>query len=170
MLNKQCKLAAIFYIISYFFDCMDGCYARKYKMTSKFGDYYEHIVDWIRNLAVLLMIIYSCKCNNSIIPIIVILIFFIMGNVKHAYQDKYYTLMTGRNESESTSFLQSIVNPPNDLESIDNAFKILKYSGWGIFTIVCATFLTSCDDVKVDIKEIFGALKDKVGLAEKITM
>lgn len=36
---------ALAYSISYFFDCMDGHFARKYKMTSKFGDWYDHIKD-----------------------------------------------------------------------------------------------------------------------------
>ena len=59
ILVEQCEIAAIFFILGYFFDCADGCYARKYKMTSKFGDYYEHIVDWIRNVAVVIMIVFK---------------------------------------------------------------------------------------------------------------
>jgi phosphatidylglycerophosphate synthase len=35
----------VFIWLGYFFDCMDGHYARTYKMTSKFGDYYDHISD-----------------------------------------------------------------------------------------------------------------------------
>lgn len=35
----------ILYAISYFFDCMDGHFARKYSMTSKGGDLYDHIKD-----------------------------------------------------------------------------------------------------------------------------
>lgn len=38
-------LFAISYLISHLFDCFDGHYARKYKMTSKFGDYFDHIKD-----------------------------------------------------------------------------------------------------------------------------
>lgn len=30
---------------SYFFDCLDGHYARKYDMVTKFGDMYDHIKD-----------------------------------------------------------------------------------------------------------------------------
>ena len=33
------------WITSYFFDCFDGYFARKYSMTSQFGDYYDHIKD-----------------------------------------------------------------------------------------------------------------------------
>ena len=40
-------LAGIFIFLSYFFDCMDGHYARMYNMITKFGDYYDHIKDAI---------------------------------------------------------------------------------------------------------------------------
>jgi phosphatidylglycerophosphate synthase len=35
----------LFIWIGYFLDCMDGHYARTYKMTSPFGDYYDHVSD-----------------------------------------------------------------------------------------------------------------------------
>ena len=48
-LYKNTKsLAIIFLILSYIFDCSDGLYARKYKMVSKFGDYYDHISDLVQ--------------------------------------------------------------------------------------------------------------------------
>ena len=34
-------------LLAYFFDCLDGHMARKYNMCSKFGDYYDHLSDWI---------------------------------------------------------------------------------------------------------------------------
>ena len=43
--NKQFVPFAIMYLISYYLDFMDGAYARKYKMTSEFGDWYDHIKD-----------------------------------------------------------------------------------------------------------------------------
>jgi len=32
-------------VVSYFFDCLDGYFARKYGMVSEFGDYYDHVKD-----------------------------------------------------------------------------------------------------------------------------
>lgn len=49
-------LAFILFWISYFFDCLDGYYARKYKMTSKFGDYYDHIRDVVVTGSILVII------------------------------------------------------------------------------------------------------------------
>lgn len=155
IVNQQCQFATLFYIIAYFFDCMDGCFARKYKMTSKYGDYYEHIVDWIRNTAVVLAILYSCKNNNSVIPILMLVVFFILANIKQAYQDKYYKVQTGRNETESLSFLQKIVAPPDDLDKLDNGLKKLKYTGWGTFTAIAAFLLMTSDcNTKCDMTEL----------------
>jgi phosphatidylglycerophosphate synthase len=162
ILNKKCEIAAGFYILAYFFDCMDGIFARKYKMTSKYGDYYEHIVDWIRNVAVLLMIFYSCSCNNKAIPIMALVILFVLGNIKQAYQDKYYKVKTGREETESLNFVEQFISPPNTLEGIDNGLKKLKYIGWGTFTITAAVFLGTCNDADVDINKIFESIKDKI--------
>lgn len=36
----------IWALLSYFFDCLDGHYARRYDMCTKFGDYYDHLSDW----------------------------------------------------------------------------------------------------------------------------
>jgi phosphatidylglycerophosphate synthase len=40
--NNNNMYFGIFYFISFIFDCFDGRFARKYKMTSKIGDYYDH--------------------------------------------------------------------------------------------------------------------------------
>ena len=34
--------------LGYFFDCADGNYARRYEMTTKFGDYYDHFSDMLK--------------------------------------------------------------------------------------------------------------------------
>jgi phosphatidylglycerophosphate synthase len=60
-------LFGIFYAISFFFDCMDGHFARKYNMTSKFGDMYDHIKDNIVALSILFVISLCKKPTN--IPI-----------------------------------------------------------------------------------------------------
>lgn len=38
---------AILYAIAYVFDCLDGQFARRYHMTSRFGDLYDHVTDLI---------------------------------------------------------------------------------------------------------------------------
>lgn len=54
--RKKYYLAFVFFWLCYFFDCIDGYYARRYKMTSQFGDYYDHFRDIIINGVVLILI------------------------------------------------------------------------------------------------------------------
>lgn len=42
----EIRMFAVYYAISYIWDCLDGHMARKYNMTSKFGDYFDHITDY----------------------------------------------------------------------------------------------------------------------------
>ena len=69
---KQLSLFAIFYSISYFFDCADGHFARKYNMSSKFGDYYDHIKDV--SVAALIVVITLKNSRRNITPPIIALI------------------------------------------------------------------------------------------------
>jgi phosphatidylglycerophosphate synthase len=59
--NKKLILFGIFYFISYFFDCLDGHYARKYDMTSDLGDMYDHIKDYL----ILIFIFYISYLNSK---------------------------------------------------------------------------------------------------------
>lgn len=43
--KKSKWLFVLGYAMKYLFDCTDGFYARKYGMTSKFGDLYDHLSD-----------------------------------------------------------------------------------------------------------------------------
>ena len=55
----------LFYIISYYFDCNDGNYAREYNMYSEFGDLYDHYKDISVNFLLIILIIYLHYKNNS---------------------------------------------------------------------------------------------------------
>ena len=46
LLNHNYILGSIFYLLGYFFDVLDGFYARKYKMETSFGDKYDHYTDY----------------------------------------------------------------------------------------------------------------------------
>ena len=48
----------ILYFISYYFDCLDGYYARKYDMVTKFGDYYDHISDTVKIITIICTLYY----------------------------------------------------------------------------------------------------------------
>jgi phosphatidylglycerophosphate synthase len=47
----------VFFAASYFFDCLDGQFARRYKMTSVFGDLYDHATDLIVYALIVLTVV-----------------------------------------------------------------------------------------------------------------
>jgi len=49
LIHKSYKLSALFLMISYYFDMMDGYIARKYDQVTEFGDWFDHISDLINN-------------------------------------------------------------------------------------------------------------------------
>ena len=71
--KKNLVLFAVFYFLSYFFDCLDGHFARKYDMATDFGDMYDHAKD----LLVLMLVLYITykKSYHNINGLIVIIIF-----------------------------------------------------------------------------------------------
>jgi len=52
-LLKEYRVAefAAFYALSYVLDCLDGHFARRYKMVSKFGEYFDHVKDLTATMA-----------------------------------------------------------------------------------------------------------------------
>jgi len=45
------RRAAALFLVSYFLDCADGLYARKYNSTSRFGDALDHVCDVVKTIA-----------------------------------------------------------------------------------------------------------------------
>ena len=55
-LHKQRYVhSGVCFFVQYFFDCMDGYYARKYKMTSDIGDLLDHAKDATVNIGILFL-------------------------------------------------------------------------------------------------------------------
>lgn len=50
-------VSAACYLMSYIADCFDGYYARKYDMTTKFGDWLDHVSDWLLGVAIFMCIL-----------------------------------------------------------------------------------------------------------------
>ena len=127
--KKNYKIAGILFFIAYYFDCVDGKLARKYNMTSKFGDYYDHISDIIKFLLIMYVLYkdnYTRFKNFSIIIILlVILCLFHLGCQQGIYND------TGK-ESESPTLDVLKPSKESSLLNINNT----KYFGCGTFYII----------------------------------
>lgn len=59
------KLGGLFHLLSYFFDCVDGNYARRYNMESKLGDYYDHITDLMYSLGLMIVLMRKIKYRGK---------------------------------------------------------------------------------------------------------
>ena len=127
--NYKWAYFAICYYISYIFDCMDGHYARKYNMVSKFGDVYDHAKDVIVviGIIVILFIKYKEKPKVWIIFAIVISIFSILMCAHFGCQEKLYP----KSESDTLNFCKALC-PGNATKNI----QVSKWFGLGTWVIV----------------------------------
>jgi phosphatidylglycerophosphate synthase len=99
--------AAVFYFLSYYFDCADGYMARKYKMVTNFGDYYDHVKDILIGgiLIYMLWVKYSeYNATVRVIMLIAILVLLYMSLMYLGCQEIYYNR---GNESSSLNFATS---------------------------------------------------------------
>lgn len=142
-------LFAICYIISYFFDNMDGHFARKYKMTSKFGDYYDHIKDIIVVIVLLLVLFLKNKPSLKVIIIscIILGIAFILMSMQLGCQEKIYKQTDDPNdESPSLSFTTNFC-PFNPVKGCE----YLRWFGCGTFVIVFIIVVMCIEKNKFEI-------------------
>lgn len=118
-------LSSIMLLLSYFFDILDGIYARKYDMVTEFGDYYDHISDILLYLILIPMIIYKSKNKTKLIPFIILLMIclFVMM-IQLGCQEK----ISNSNESKMLSYYKKLCPYPE---------KIMKFSRFG----GCGTFI-----------------------------
>jgi phosphatidylglycerophosphate synthase len=126
------------YALSYFFDCMDGHYARKYGMVTKLGDSYDHIKDGIVMAGVIGVFIYRNRgCSLSrFIPIMMVLGITLLAMLSHmGCQEKIYD----KDESGTLEVWKNLC-PGNPSKNI----QFTKYFGCGtaiIITIIAIIYV-----------------------------
>lgn len=86
------KIGSILYFIGYFFDCMDGNYARMYNMVTDFGDLFDNISDILKLLFLFIVIILlkKIKKKTKIICIIIILLLILISFIHFGCQQDNY--------------------------------------------------------------------------------
>lgn len=125
----------IFFIISYFFDCFDGFFARKYGMTSKFGDYYDHIKDAFVYIVLIFIIFYKYSLAITPINIIIMVILFILFTSHMGCQQLYYKDKNKNVDGETVDFYQKMCRNKEDL-------KYTRFFGPGMLTIFSTLMIT----------------------------
>ena len=139
--KKDFILAAIFYLLSYSFDVLDGNYARHTGLVSKFGDYYDHIKDVLINILILFAFYKYSKWKNLnykylILLIIITIFLFITVNIQLGCREIYYKKNTQKNIS---NFLDFFTNKSCSKYFYNNLY-LIRYIGCGTF-ILWVTFL-----------------------------
>ena len=122
--------AVLFMILSYFFDCFDGHFARSYNMVTKFGDYYDHISDVSK---VILFVYFICTIYTSkvcfILPIL--FIFLILALTHMACQELYYDKASASDTLSLLKYL-CIANKKN----VNSVLGITRFFGCGTFYLI----------------------------------
>jgi phosphatidylglycerophosphate synthase len=136
--NGCAFLAAILMGISYFFDIVDGYYARKYSMTSTFGDCYDHVKDVIVFSAFVIVLFsrnrHKLPVGGWIVVIIILILFVFLSLVYFAAQEKLY------DRTAATPTLGWLHKMFTTKEKAEKTLKILRYVGIGTFMIVTLIF------------------------------
>jgi phosphatidylglycerophosphate synthase len=116
-------LASVAYFIGYFFDSMDGNFARQYHLTSKFGDMYDHIKDLVVSFSVMIILIIKHGFNPfHILLTVVFSVMFVFNNLYLGQQDAYF-------DGQRSPFLQMF--------TIKSTFGLhfLRYFGCGTLNL-----------------------------------
>ena len=133
LLKGYVFMGILSYMLSYFFDCIDGYYARRYNMISNFGDYYDHIKDIIVVILLLFVVIYKTKKQRTsiIISFIMLAIFTCLLNIHIGCQELLNNYSGVGNES--SKWTKCLCSNPKQY------IKYTKYFGSGTYTlIICA--------------------------------
>ncbi len=111
-------------IISYWLDCLDGHYARKYNMVTAFGDYLDHICDTIKSIALACVLLYiNPRLFWKTLPLSVILGIMMLSHI--GCQERTYC---NNDESDMLSITKNLC-PDTD------TIHFTRYFGVGTFMI-----------------------------------
>jgi len=138
LIKKKYKLASIFLFLSYFFDCLDGLFARSYNMVTKFGDYYDHLSD----LLTIIFIIYGLY--NSSLKVktkkTIFLITFILGLIASTHMGCLHNMYEKKFESPTLDILGGLCKNSN--WALD-----LKEYGMGTFVFIVVILIFNIEKI-----------------------
>lgn len=78
---------SVLWALQYFWDCVDGHFARKYSMTSEFGDMYDHVTDITSE--VILGLVAFHRYNIPVWLVVVLLVVVVLQTVHLGCQQRY---------------------------------------------------------------------------------
>jgi phosphatidylglycerophosphate synthase len=125
-------LAALLFLVGYYFDCADGHLARSYKMISKFGDYYDHISDWFKIFVLVIVLYIKYPKKTRFYKVLVIIVgFSLLLCIHMGCQEQLYSK---KNESPTLEMTKYLC-PDSKL------IRYTRYFGAGTFNIIIALII-----------------------------
>ena len=138
IIQRHFVWAAFFWILSYYFDCVDGKLARKYNTVTLFGDYYDHICDSLKYVIVAGALIKSNTKKTTTKQWIyfgILWLLILLSCIHIGYQEIIY------DQKEDSPFLhiasQIVSIDPNPRRTI----QYTKYFGMGFSVIGIALII-----------------------------
>lgn len=130
------KTSALLLIISYYFDCTDGKMARKYNMTSEFGDLYDHASDTIKHLLLFYVLYCKLKGDKNFNKILIIfIVIFILSMSQLGCQEALYK----SDESPTLKITEKLV-----IFDCEKQMRYTRYFGPATITLYLAIVLLYC--------------------------
>lgn len=135
LLYKKLYLSsALFYVLRYFFDCLDGYYARTHNLVTIFGDYYDHYSDLIIFVSYL-FVLFLNNPHLFIYSIVIIAILFIGLCIHLYYQEIYYAhTQEAPTINMIQKFIPSFIKPKNK-KDLEQKLKYSRFFGCGTITL-----------------------------------
>ena len=131
--TKNAIGAIMFMLLRWYCDFADGLFARKYDNTSKFGDYYDHIVDLLFSFGTLIVLLIG-KYRKPYIKYICVtslLVLFVLFSIHMGCIEERYNK---KNNNTEHTFISKIMNKcPSQVEDV---FKVFDNSTIYIVLIV----------------------------------
>lgn len=135
ILKDKFIVGAVLYFISYYFDCLDGFYARKYDMVTKFGDYYDHIKDILIFGALIYVLL-----KKKLYPGFIFVVPIILLTIAHfGCQELYYN----KNESGSLSMTKFFCPCKADKSNLEAVLRCTRWLGSGTLILLFCIYLAS---------------------------
>lgn len=120
--NNRLKEFAVLHFVAYALDCLDGHFARRYKMVSKFGEYFEHIKDILATMGYFYVLVKNYEISLPIVAIFAIAGGGLLSHMGH--QQKYL--------GSSGGFLDPLQHLAKDVKSM----KHTRWFGCGTFMLI----------------------------------
>lgn len=107
--HRHFLVAALTWFLSYYYDCADGKMARRYHMTSAYGDWYDHASDWVKHGALfyVLFLLLRRPSTQRFMAVAVTVLFLLLGLIAHQMSCQERFTDTSQT-SQSLAFLQML--------------------------------------------------------------